>query len=429
MNNDTKKTYLVGGAVRDEILGLPVHDNDFVVVGTTPEELLAKGYRQVGREFPVFLHPTTGEEYALARSEIKDGVGYQGFSCHFAPTVTLEEDLSRRDLTINAIAKDTVTGDLFAPHGGVLDVVLRKLRHVSPAFAEDPLRVLRVARFAARYAGLGFTIAPETMRLMKQLVNSGELANLTKERVWKETEKALREEAPEIYFEVLLECKALNVLFPELADLHGVAQPVKHHPEVDTFVHTMMVLKRASELSNDPVIRFAALLHDIGKGTTPAAMLPNHFSHEIRGADLVKELCVRYKVPSEFRDLAYLAAKHHTQVHVALSSGVKAHYRLLKDSDALRRPERFRQLLVVCEADAQGRTTYERINYVQADLYRAELAAALSVSSEAHRMQGLTGKALGEAMGRSRWLAVKEARGTVVHSLLRTSLLQTAPKR
>jgi tRNA nucleotidyltransferase (CCA-adding enzyme) len=422
-------SYLVGGAVRDSLLGRPVKDYDYVVVGSTPEALLSVGYRQVGKDFPVFLHPDSSEEYALARTEAKDGIGYHGFSCDFNPEVTIEQDLLRRDLTINAMAKDLVTGKIIDPYNGMADIADRKLRHVSEAFSEDPLRVLRIARFAARYHDLGFTVAKETMTLMSMLAASGELSNLTVERVWQETEAALGTDHPQVYFEVLLECGALKVLFPEVEALYGVPQTAEHHPEIDTFIHTMMVLKRSCELSNDTAVRFASLCHDLGKGTTEQEMLPKHHKHEIRGADLVKLLCARYKVPSRSADLAYLAAKHHTQSHVALVSGHNAHMRLMESTDAFRRPERFAKFLLVCEADAQGRTTFERAHYLQAEVLATELAAALAISTADIANQGFKGKQFGEELYRQRKLAIKRARHMTNYSGLRDILLTPSMQR
>ena len=297
------KIYLVGGAVRDQLLNLPVKDRDWVVVGATPETLLQQGYQQVGKDFPVFLHPDTHEEYALARTERKSGSGYTGFTCYAAPDVTLEDDLQRRDLTINAIAY-SAKGEYIDPYHGIDDIHAKLLRHVSDAFSEDPLRVLRVARFAARFAPLGFTIAPETMSLMQEMTNSGELNALTAERVWKETEKALHSQAPQVYFEILHQCGALKILFPEINALFGVPAPKKWHPEIDTGIHTMMVLAMASRLTDDIAVRFSALCHDLGKGVTPVENWPHHHGHGPAGVPLVEALCQRYRIPNQIRDLA-----------------------------------------------------------------------------------------------------------------------------
>ncbi|HEY8540030.1 MAG TPA: multifunctional CCA addition/repair protein, partial [Steroidobacteraceae bacterium] len=335
--------YLVGGAVRDELLGLPVRERDWVVVGAEPQELLDRGFRPVGKDFPVFLHPETNEEYALARTERKTGPGYRGFETRFSPDVTLEQDLERRDLTINAIAKDPETGKLIDPFGGERDLRDRVLRHVSPAFVEDPVRVLRVARFAARFAPLGFTVAPETIELMRQIAASGELDALVPERVWLELHKTLQMPAPWRFFEVLRDANALAVIFPEIDALFGVPQPEQWHPEIDSGLHTMMVLEQACRLSPDPIVRFAALVHDLGKGTTPKDEWPRHVAHEHRGVPLIEQLCARLRVPNAFRDLAILVGRHHLVMHKADQLRPGTMLELLEHLDAFRRPERVEQ--------------------------------------------------------------------------------------
>jgi tRNA nucleotidyltransferase (CCA-adding enzyme) len=372
-------TYLVGGAVRDRLLGRPHLERDFVVVGATPDELLALGFRPVGKDFPVFLHPDTGEQYALARTERKTGPGYYGFATRFAPDVTLEQDLARRDLTINAMAQDG-SGEVIDPYGGRRDLEARLLRHVSPAFVEDPLRVLRVARFAARFAPLGFTVAPETLDLMRAIVASGELAALVPERVWVETERALGEASPVTYFEVLRSCGALVAVFPELDALFGVPQPSQWHPEIDTGVHTLQVLGVAAELSRDTTVRFAALVHDVGKGLTPRDEWPRHIGHEDAGAHLIERMAERLRLPNEHRELAVMVARHHARVHRVGEQRPGTILELLELTDAFRRGERFERFLLACEADVRGRGPQLRAHpYPQAAQLRAALTAAASV--------------------------------------------------
>lgn len=358
------KVYLVGGAVRDRLLGRPVSERDYVVVGATPRDLLDLGYRQVGRDFPVFLHPQTNEEYALARTERKTGRGYHGFVVHAEPDVTLAQDLARRDLTINALAQDE-SGSLIDPFGGAEDLRRRILRHVSPAFAEDPVRILRVARFAARFAHLGFRVADETLVLMREMVKGGEADALVPERVWQELAKALGEADPSVFFTTLRACGALARLLPELDRLFGVPQPVRWHPEVDCGVHTMMVVDRAAQLSQDTAVRFAALTHDLGKGATPAEILPSHRGHEARGVLLIDGLCERLRVPKRVRDLARLTARYHGLVHKVAELRAATVLELFEGADAFRRPERFEQMLLACEADYRGRTGYEGRDYPQ----------------------------------------------------------------
>ncbi|MFW5404479.1 multifunctional CCA addition/repair protein [Pectobacterium carotovorum] len=374
------KIYLVGGAVRDSLLGLPVTEKDWVVVGATPENLLEQGYQQVGKDFPVFLHPVSRDEYALARTERKSGKGYTGFVCHAAPDVTLEQDLLRRDLTINAIAR-TERGDLIDPYHGRRDLENRVLRHVSDAFSEDPLRVLRVARFAARFAHLGFQIAEETMALMQKMAHEGELAYLTPERVWKETEKALGTSSPDVYFQVLRDCGALTVLFPEIDNLYGVPAPAKWHPEIDTGIHTMMTVAMAARLSPEIDVRFATLCHDLGKGLTPPELWPRHHWHGPAGVKLVEALCQRLRVPNPIRDLAKLVAEYHDLVHTVQVLQPKTLLKLFDAIDVWRKPQRLEQLALTSEADARGRAGFEENPYPQGDYLREAFRVASQVSS------------------------------------------------
>ena len=374
------QVYLVGGAVRDEQLGIPHRERDWCVVGADPGELEALGYQKVGKDFPVFLHPDTKEEYALARTERKTGPGYHGFDFDCSPEVSIEQDLQRRDLTINAIAKDA-DGTLIDPWGGLADIENRVLRHVSDAFLEDPVRILRVARFAARFSHLGFTIAGETLSLMHRMVEDGEVDALVPDRVWKETELALAGSNARVYFEVLRSCGALRVLFPEVDVLFGVAQPEEWHPEIDTGLHVMMVLDQAEKLSDELEVRFAALTHDLGKGTTPRDVLPSHPGHEIRGCKLIRRIAERLPVPRACRDLALLVAEYHTHCHRALELRPKTILKVLERSDAFRRPGRFEQFRVTCEADARGRTGLENRRYPQAAFFRGALAAAAAIDA------------------------------------------------
>jgi tRNA nucleotidyltransferase (CCA-adding enzyme) len=403
------EVYLVGGAVRDELLGRKVAERDWVVVGATPDELLRQGYRQVGREFPVFLHPQTHEEYALARRERKSGAGYRGFVTDAAPTVTLEDDLKRRDLTINAMAR-SLDGTLIDPHGGRRDLEARLLRHVSDAFVEDPVRILRVARFAARFAPLGFRVAGETLELMRAMVTSGEVQALVPERVWQEAERALGEARPAAFFEVLRACGALAHIFPEVEALFGVPQPAQWHPEIDTGVHTLMVIDMAARLSPLASVRFAALTHDLGKALTPHEKWPRHPGHEVASVRLVTELCARLRVPNEFRDLAILVARHHGVVHRAFELRPGTVLELLENTDALRRPERFESFLLACEADARGRTGLEDRSYRQGDYLRTALAAARRCVPTAEETSTLTGPEIAERLRTRRLEAIKSLR-------------------
>lgn len=372
------KIYAVGGAVRDELLGLEVKDRDWVVVGAAPADMITRGYTPVGRDFPVFLHPQSHEEYALARTERKTAPGYAGFAFHTAPDVSLEQDLMRRDLTINAIARDE-SGQLIDPYGGRADLVAHVLRHVSPAFAEDPVRILRVARFAARFAD--FSVAPETMVLMREMVDAGEVDALVAERVWQELARGLMEARPSRLFEVLRECGALQRLLPELDALWGVPQRADYHPEVDTGVHTMMVIDLAARLDAPLAARFAALMHDLGKARTPADLLPRHHGHEAKGVALVEAVCERLRVPVECRDVARLAARFHGDIHRAMELRGDTMLGVLERCDALRRPERFEQVLLACEADYRGRRGWEERDYVAAGAWHAALAAARGVDA------------------------------------------------
>jgi tRNA nucleotidyltransferase (CCA-adding enzyme) len=400
--------YLVGGAVRDELLGLEVRERDWVVVGARPEDLTALGYRAVGRDFPVFLHPQTNEEYALARTERKSGPGYRGFVMSASPDVTLEQDLERRDLTINAIAKDIDSGKLIDPYGGQRDIQARVLRHVSKAFVEDPVRVLRIARFAARFAHLGFTVAPETVQLMREIAASGELDALVPERVWQETERALGERAPQVFFQVLRDGDALKHIFPEVDALFGVPQPEKWHPEIDTGVHTLMVLEQAAKLSSDTIVRFAALTHDLGKAHTPKEKLPSHPGHEVASVKLLEELCARLRVPNDYRECASHVARHHGVAHRALELRPSTVVDLFDHLDAYRRPARFEQFLLACEADIRGRTGLEDRPYPQADYLRRGFAIASQVKLDAETMSQLQGPKIRERLREERVRAVKE---------------------
>ncbi len=405
------QVYLVGGAVRDEQLGIPVKERDWCVVGATPDELLGLGYKPVGKDFPVFLHPQTNEEYALARTERKTAVGYHGFAFNTDPNVSIEEDLGRRDLTMNAIAKDA-DGNLIDPFGGVDDIAHGLIRHVSDAFAEDPVRILRAAKFAARFASRQFRIAPETRDLMRQMVSAGEADALVPDRVWKETEAALAGPNPRVFFESLRACRALGALFPEIDALFGVPQPPKWHPEVDTGLHTMMVLEQAAALSADVAVRFAALVHDLGKATTEQDDWPSHPGHELRGKDIIKAMSQRLPLPKACRDLGVLVSEFHTHCHRASELRDKSIVKVLESTDAFRRPERFEKFLLACEADARGRTAFEDRAYPQADLMRQSFAAAASVDSAGIAAQHEAAD-IPEAIRVARIAAVKHSRKIV----------------
>jgi tRNA nucleotidyltransferase (CCA-adding enzyme) len=397
-------TYLVGGAVRDELLGLDVTERDWVITGATPDDLLAQGFRQVGASFPVFLHPKTGEEYALARTERKQGRGYHGFSVAFDPHITIEQDLERRDLTINAMARDD-RGELVDPFGGREDLADRLLRHVSPAFSEDPLRVLRVARFAARFHHLGFRVHPDTLGLMRHIADTGELDHLVPERAWTEIRRAMGSPKPSVFIQVLRDCDALSHLLPEVERLFGVPQPERYHPEVDTGVHLMLCLDQAAKLSAVEDVRVAVLFHDLGKGVTPAEQLPSHVGHETTGLPLVEAVCERYRVPNHTRRLALQVCAHHLACHRLMEARPKTVFRLLEQLDALRQPD-IDPFLAACEADYRGRQGLQDRPYPQADRLRAALAAALGVRARDLAAQGLAGKALGEALRRARIEAI-----------------------
>jgi tRNA nucleotidyltransferase (CCA-adding enzyme) len=374
------RIYLVGGAVRDEQLGIPVAERDWCVVGATPEEMIELGFKPVGKDFPVFLHPETREEYALARTERKTAVGYHGFAFNTSPDISIEDDLSRRDLTINAIARDA-DGQLIDPFNGLQDMKDRVLQHVSDAFVEDPVRILRVARFAARFHSLGFRVADETIDLMRRIVADGEADALVPDRVWKETDKALSANNSRVFFEQLRECAALQVVFPEVDALFGIPQPEKWHPEIDTGVHTMMVLDASEKLSPDPAVRFAGLVHDLGKATTRKEQLPRHPGHEARGVKLIKAMGKRLPIPRNYRELAILVAEYHTHCHREAELRDSTVLRVLEKTDAFRRPERFESFLLACEADARGRAGLEDRDYPQADALRAARAAANNVNT------------------------------------------------
>ena len=410
--------YLVGGAVRDQLLNLPVKDRDWVIVGATPQTLIDLGYQQVGKDFPVFLHPQSKEEYALARTERKSGQGYTGFICDFSAEITLEQDLIRRDLTINAMAQD-LQGNLYDPYHGADDLRQRILRHVSPAFVEDPLRVLRVARFAARYHHLGFTIAPETLQLMQTLTQQGELQHLTAERVWAETEKALNEKNPEIYFETLRQVGALAVLFPELDALYGVPNPAKYHPEIDSFVHTMMVLQQATLLSEQvdchkSAVRFAAICHDLGKAKTPKSNWPHHHGHEKLGITPTRNLCKRLKVPSYYQQLAELTCEYHTHIHKIFELRPETVVKLFNTFDVWRKPLRFMEFLLVCFADTRGRKGFEHSQYPQQEFALALYQAALKVDVQSIIAAGFEHKAIRDQLNRGRIFAVKQKRAEIL---------------
>ncbi|MDF3866105.1 multifunctional CCA addition/repair protein [Pseudomonas denitrificans (nom. rej.)] len=398
--------YKVGGAVRDRLLGIPFSDTDWVVVGASADEMLAQGYRPVGADFPVFLHPKTGEEYALARTERKSGRGYGGFTFYASPDVTLEEDLIRRDLTINAMAEDH-DGQVFDPYHGQKDLEARLLRHVSPAFAEDPLRVLRVARFAARYAPMSFSVAPETLALMRELSDSGELEALTAERSWKEISRALMESRPDVFIQVLRDCGALAVLMPEVDALFGVPQPPQHHPEVDTGEHVLAVLRECARYAQPLSVRWACLVHDVGKGETREEEWPKHHAHEHLGLPLIDAINARFKVPRDCQELARLVGEYHTHCHRALELRPNTILELLQSFDVYRRPQRFEEFLAASEMDARGRHGLEDREYPQAEYLRGAAQAARSVAVQPLLEKGYKGAELGEALKRERLTALK----------------------
>jgi tRNA nucleotidyltransferase (CCA-adding enzyme) len=401
------KIYLVGGAVRDELLGIPVKERDWCVVGATSEEMLRLGYRRVGKDFPVFLHPETGEEYALARTERKTSAGYHGFHFDTSPDIGIEDDLGRRDLTINAIARES-DGTIIDPYNGRADIEAKLLRHVGEAFSEDPVRVLRVAKFAARFSTIGFSIAAETMAKMQSMVDAGEVGSLVADRVWKETESALGRDNPQIFFEVLRECGALKDVFPEIDALFGIPQPPKWHPEIDCGVHSMMVLEQASMLSPLPEVRFASLVHDLGKAVTPKDQLPSHPGHEQHSVRLVRALSKRMPVPAAFRDLGALVAEFHAHCHRAFELRAATILKVFQRADAFRRPERFEQFLLACEADSRGRKGLENEAYPQGRYLREAFACARAAKVSAEEMQGLEGRAVGDLVDKTRLRAIQE---------------------
>lgn len=401
-----KKTYLVGGAVRDQYLGYPFHERDWVVVGATPEEMINDGFRPVGKDFPVFLHPDTGEEYALARTERKTAPGYSGFVFHTDTNITLEDDLIRRDLTINAMAQSD-DGELYDPYDGLKDLKAKQLRHVSNAFCEDPVRILRVARFAARYHHLGFTVAETTQTLMNQMVTKGEASHLVAERVWKELERALREKSPQTFITTLKDCGALSVIIPEIDALFGVPQPEQHHPEIDTGVHTLMSLTQARHLTDDSACLFATLVHDLGKAATPTEEWPRHIAHEARSLPIIEKLCERLAVPKLHRELAIAVARDHTHCHRSFELKAQTILKLFQRLDAFRRPEKLFQFLLCCEADARGRTGFENRPYPQANFLREVHSVCQNIQAKEVIAEGITGKAIGERLEQKRIDAIK----------------------
>lgn len=405
MKDRSLEVYSVGGAVRDELLGLPVNDHDWVVVGSTPEDMVARGYTPVGKDFPVFLHPHKHEEYALARTERKTAPGYRGFAIHAAPDVTLEQDLLRRDFTINAIARDP-DGNLIDPYNGIADLRVGILRHVSSAFSEDPVRILRAARFVARF---GFNIAPETLSLMRAMVANGEVDALVPERVWQELARGLMEKVPSRFFFTLRDCGALAKILPEVDALFGVPQPPKHHPEIDCGIHTMLVLDDAAQHDYPLEVRFSALTHDLGKGNTPADILPRHIGHEIRSVDLLRALCVRLRVTNECRDLGLLVARYHGNVHRAPELRPDTIVAILQSCDAWRRPERFMQLLQACASDARGRTGHEQDAYPQADYLLRMLRATQAVNAGEIAQQCEDKNTIADKVREARIMAVERA--------------------
>ena len=401
------ETYLVGGAVRDKLLGLPVKERDWAVIGETPESMVRQGYRPVGKDFPVFLHPQSHEEYALARTEKKTAPGYKGFTVHASPDVTLEQDLIRRDLTINAMAM-TPEERLIDPYGGQADLERRIFRHISPAFAEDPVRILRVARFAARYGHLGFTLAEETRVLMQSMVTAGEVDHLVPERVWAELSKALNEKSPSAFFYTLKDCTALDKIFPEIQALFGVPQPEKYHPEIDTGIHAMLCLEQAALLSSNPEVRFAALVHDLGKGVSPKANWPHHYGHESHGLPILEQMCERLRVPNSFKALALQVMQYHTHCHRASELRASTLTDMLAALGAFKPVNKLPEFLLACEADAKGRTGLENIPYPQAELLSGAARAASSVDTSAILNGELKGAHIGEAIRRLRIKAVSE---------------------
>lgn len=399
--------YLVGGAVRDKLLGLPVKERDWVVIGETPESMVKQGFRPVGKDFPVFLHPQSHEEYALARTERKTAPGYKGFTVHAAPDVSLEQDLIRRDLTINAMAM-TPEGQLIDPYGGQIDLEHRIFRHISPAFAEDPVRILRVARFAARYGHLGFMLAEDTLVLMRSMAAAGEVDHLVPERIWAELFKALNEKSPSAFFYTLKDCAALDKIFPEINGLFGVPQPEKHHPEIDTGIHAMLCLEQAALLSSSPEVRFAALVHDLGKGISPKSNWPHHYGHETQGLPILEQMCERLRVPNSFKELAKQVMQYHTHCHRAFELRASTINDMLAALGAYKSTNKLPEFLLACEADAKGRTGFENSPYPQAELLSGAAKAAVSVDTSTIINGLLQGSQIGEAIRRLRIKAIGE---------------------
>jgi len=401
------KIYLVGGAVRDQLLNYPVKERDWVVVGATVEQMLDLNYQQVGKDFPVFLHPETKDEHALARTERNTAPGYKGFDVHASVDVTLEEDLIRRDLTINAIAQDDA-GNIIDPYNGQADLKAKLLRHVSPAFSEDPVRILRVARFAARYAHLGFSVADETITLMQKMVAAGEANALVAERVWQEFHKALTERNPEVFIEVLKNCNALKIILPEIDALFGVPQTKVHHPEIDTGIHTLMVLQQATLLSPEPATRFAALCHDLGKALTDKQNWPSHHGHEVKGKQPIRELCQRLRIPNDFKELALITSEFHLHVHRAFEIKKSTLLKTIEKLDGMRKPDRYEAFLLACTADIRGRTGYENCPYPQADYYRKALKIIKSIDMRPLKEAELKGKEMAGAIHTARQSALNK---------------------
>jgi len=403
------KTYLVGGAVRDRLLNLPVADRDWVVVGATPQNMIDLGFQAVGKDFPVFINKQTGEEYALARTERKTAKGYQGFQFSTSPDITLEDDLARRDLTINAIAEDE-NGHVIDPFNGQQDLTTKTLRHVSEAFAEDPVRILRAARFAARFR---FTVAPETLNLMREMVANGEVDALVPERVWAETHKALTTEAPQRFFSVLRDCGALARIMPEVDALFGVPQTAKYHPEIDTGIHTLMVMEQAARLTDDTMVRFAALVHDLGKAVTPADILPSHRGHEQAGLPLIKEFCARLKVPKKYQSLALAVAEYHLHMHKMFQLKAQTVLKMLEGTRSLMDDNRTLQIAQACIADARGRTSFEDDEYPQAGLFIRFQQAAKNIDAGAIASQFEDGHQIQDAVRRARLGQIKHVQSTL----------------
>ncbi len=409
------QVFLVGGAVRDQLLNLPVKDRDWVIVGALPSQLIEQGYQQVGADFPVFLHPKTKEEYALARTERKSGTGYTGFQVEFNPDVTLEEDLLRRDLTINAMAQEEHTGNIIDPFNGQQDIADKQLRHVSEAFREDPLRVLRVARFAARFAHLGFEIAEETETLMAEMVETGELTTLVAERVWSEMSRALAEKTPDEFFRVLKRVGALKIIFPELNTLFGVPQTMRWHPEIDTGIHTLKALQCARKTTSDLDVLMATICHDLGKGLTPKELLPSHHQHEVKGAELIQSITQSYKWPTKVGQLCEQVARFHTLAHSAFSLKPKTIVSFLTSLGCFKQPDKLEKFLLACKADLRGRSGFEKSEYPQQDYLKQCLAVCTEVTAAPFVEQGLKGIEIGQAMEKERIRRVADIKKAISH--------------